>query len=113
VKEDKRKHERYDSLNLISYVVADEDGAEIAQGMGRTLNVSQSGILLETHVALAIDGSISISIGLAEQMVDIKGHVVFCHPGGEGKFETGIEFEKLDDASREILNQYIKAFQTQ
>jgi hypothetical protein len=113
VKEDKRKHERYDSLNLISYVLTDENGAEIAQGMGRTLNVSQSGILLETHVVLALQGSIALSIGLAEQMVDIKGHVVFCHPGEGGKFETGIEFEKLDDASRETLNQYIKAFQTQ
>jgi hypothetical protein len=113
VKEDKRKHERYDSLNLISYVVADEDGAEIAQGMGRTLNVSQSGILLETHVALGLQGSISLSIGLAEQMVVIKGNVVFCHPGEGGKYETGIEFENLGEASRDILNQYIKAFQTQ
>jgi c-di-GMP-binding flagellar brake protein YcgR len=113
VKEDKRKHERYDSLNLLSYVVVNEEEAEIAQGMGRTLNVSQSGILLETHVALALQGSISLSIGLEEQMVAIKGHVVFCHPGEAGKHETGIEFETLDDASREILDQYIQAFQTQ
>lgn len=113
MKEDKRKHERYDALNLISYLVIDEKGAEVAQGMGRTLNVSQSGILLETHVALTLQGSISLNVGLAEQMVAIKGKVVFCHPGEGGKHETGIEFETLDDASREILNQYIEAFQTQ
>ena len=113
MKEDKRKHERYDALNLISYLVTDEEDAEVAQGMGRTLNVSQSGILLETHVALALQGSISLSIGLEEHMVDIKGNVVFCHPGDDGKHETGIEFESLDDASRESLNQYIQAFQTQ
>jgi hypothetical protein len=113
VKEDKRKHERYDSLNLISYLVIEEDGAEVAQGMGRTLNVSQSGIMLETHVALELQGSISLTIGLAEQTVDIKGQVIFCRPGKEGKHETGIEFESLDDTSREILNQYIQAFQTQ
>lgn len=113
MKEDKRKHERYDALNLISYLVIDDEDNEVAQGMGRTLNVSQSGILLETHVALALKGTISLSVGLAEQMVAIKGHVVFCHPGEDGKHETGIEFEALDDISRESLNQYIQAFQTQ
>jgi hypothetical protein len=77
------------------------------------LNVSQSGILLETHVALDLQGAISLTIGLAEQMVAIRGQVVFCHPGDAGKHETGIEFETLDDASRDILNQYIQAFQTQ
>lgn len=113
MKEDKRKHERYDALNLISYLVIDDEGTEVAQGMGRTLNVSQSGILLETHVALALKGSISLNIGLAEQMVAIKGNVVFCHPGDDGKYETGVEFEAFDDISRESLNQYIQAFQTQ
>ncbi|MDJ0784288.1 MAG: PilZ domain-containing protein [Desulfosarcinaceae bacterium] len=113
MKEEKRKHARYDALNLISYLVMDEEGAEIAQGMGRTLNVSQSGILLETHVALDLQGSISLSIGLAEQMVAIKGHVVFCHPGDDGKHETGIEFESLDEAARQSLDQYIQAFQSQ
>ena len=113
MKEDKRKHERYDALNLISYLITDAEGSEVAQGMGRTLNVSQSGILLETHVALDLQGAISLNIGLAEQMVTIKGHVVFCQAGEESKHETGIEFEALDEASRDILNQYILAFQTQ
>jgi c-di-GMP-binding flagellar brake protein YcgR len=113
VKEEKRKHARYDALNLISYLVFDAEGNEVAQGMGRTLNVSQSGILLETHVTLPLQGAISLNIGLAEQMVAIKGRVVFCHPGEDGKHETGIEFESLDEVSRQRLNQYIQAFQTQ
>jgi hypothetical protein len=54
-----------------------------------------------------------LNIGLAEQMVAIKGHVVFCHSGEGDKHETGIEFESLDDVSRDRLNQYIQAFQTQ
>jgi hypothetical protein len=46
--ENKRKHERIQSLNL-SYICLDEDANIIKQGMGRTLNISESGILLETH----------------------------------------------------------------
>ena len=46
--QEKRKHARFSSLNL-SYVCLDENNQIIKQGMGRTLNVSESGILLETH----------------------------------------------------------------
>ena len=46
--ENKRKHERIQSLNL-SYICLDEDNNIVKQGMGRTLNISESGILLETH----------------------------------------------------------------
>ena len=45
----KRKHARYDSLNLLTYVCVDSDGKEWNQGMGRTLNISESGLQLETH----------------------------------------------------------------
>ena len=46
--EDKRKHERIRSLNL-SYICLDEEKNIVKQGMGRTLNLSESGLLLETH----------------------------------------------------------------
>jgi hypothetical protein len=41
--QEKRKHARFNSLNL-SYVCLDENNQVIKQGMGRTLNVSESGI---------------------------------------------------------------------
>ena len=36
----KRKHERFDALNLLSYITIDSDGKEWDQGMGRTLNLN-------------------------------------------------------------------------
>ena len=50
--DDQRKDPRIQSSNLISYVSCDETDQEIMQGMGRTLNVSEGGILLETHVPI-------------------------------------------------------------
>ena len=44
---EKRKHYRVDSLNLLSYTCQDEEGNLVKHGMGRTLNVSESGILLK------------------------------------------------------------------
>ena len=67
-KEEKRKHSRIDSLNLLNYVFSDELGGGLTQGMGRTLNVSESGILLETHSPIDIHSVISLTIGFEEDV---------------------------------------------
>lgn len=106
----KRKHDRIGSLNLLNYVCLDENNEEVVQGMGRTLNVSQGGILLETHVLMDKRHIVSLSIGLENEMVDIKGKVIYYRDGKEGKFESGIQFQGITEKSLKILNRYIIAF---
>jgi c-di-GMP-binding flagellar brake protein YcgR len=106
----KRRHDRIGSLNLLNYVCLDENNEEVNQGMGRTLNVSQGGILLETHISIDKRHIISISIGLEDETVDIEGKVVYHRNSKEGKFESGIEFKGINEKSLKILNQYIIAF---
>lgn len=108
--EQKRKHDRIDSLLLLNYICRDENNEEVNQGMGRTLNVSQGGILLETHVPVDKNHTISLSIGIEEDLVDIQGKVIYNRQGDSGKTETGIEFINVDQASLRVLNQYIDAF---
>ena len=106
----KRKHDRIGSLHLLNYVCLDENNEEVNQGMGRTLNVSQGGILLETHVVLDKNHVISLSIGLEEDLVDIHGTVIYGREGEKGKIESGIEFQNIDEASLQVLDRYIIAF---
>ena len=61
--ENKRKHERIQSLNL-SYICLDEDNNIVKQGMGRSLNISESGILLETHFPIEPNHTIQLTISL-------------------------------------------------
>ena len=84
---DKRQHPRIDSLNLISYVCIDETDTDVIQGMGRTLNVSEGGILLETHIQIDPKHTLSLTIGLEEDLVDIKGEVAHSKPGEDDNFE--------------------------
>lgn len=110
---DKRTHQRTGSLNLISYVCVDENKNEVTQGIGRTLNVSEGGILLETHVAFDQQYTVSLLIGLENDLITIKGKIVSPRPGKKGKFETGIQFFDMDKATLRILKKYIKAFKEQ
>jgi c-di-GMP-binding flagellar brake protein YcgR len=106
----KRKHDRIGSLNLLNYVCLDENSEEVGQGMGRTLNVSKGGILIETHIPIDKRYIVSLSIGLEDEMVDIQGKVAYNRDGKEGKFEAGIEFLNINEKSLKIVNRYIVAF---
>ena len=109
---DKRKHERIDSLNL-SYVCLDENDNLVKQGMGRTLNVSESGILLETHFPIEMNHSVLLTIGLEEDLLDIKGKPVHIRTDGKGAYTVGIEFAELDKVSKRLLKNFIKSFNKQ
>ena len=109
-KEEKRKHTRIDSLNL-SYFCLDENNQIIKQGMGRTLNVSESGILLETHFPIDQKYTITLALGLEEDLVEINGRPVHSRINQDGKHEVGIEFLKTNEKARSILKQFIDAFQ--
>ncbi len=112
VSKDKRKHFRVNSLNL-SYVFVDGNNDEGKQTIGRTLNVSESGILLETHIPVNLNDNLLLTIGLKEDLVNIKGKVVHSAKDEHGKYEVGVKFTAKDDAATEILGKYIKAFKDQ
>jgi c-di-GMP-binding flagellar brake protein YcgR len=110
----RRKHPRIKSLNLLSYVCVDENKDVVEQGMGRTLNVSEGGILLETHAPIDSQHTVSLTIALEDDlMTDINGRVVYSKAGKAGRFECGIEFEEGSEATLRILRKYIKAFEEQ
>jgi PilZ domain len=107
---EKRKHYRYDTLNLLHITVFDGE-VVIHQGMGRTLNVSESGILLETTFALTCGDDVALSIGFEEEIVEIRGRAMRCIVGEQEVYETGVSFSSLDDKTSAVLNDYIEAFE--
>jgi len=104
--ENKRKHERIQSLNL-SYICLDEDQNIVKQGMGRTLNISESGILLETHFPVEPNHTIQLTVSLDENLLDIKGKAVHVKSIDGGKYHIGIQFADLDENATKMLQDYI------
>ena len=103
---EKRKHPRVDALNL-SYICLDEDHQVIKQGMGRTLNVSESGILLETHFPIEATHTVVLSIGFKDCLVDVKGRPAHIRSTGPDVYEIGIEFLDLDETARHAVKDYL------
>ena len=85
----------------------------MAQGMGRTLNISEGGILLETHIPMDLRNAIALDVGLEDDLINIKGTVVFSGAGKDKKYEAGIEFLEMSDSTLDILKKFIIAFSEQ
>ena len=106
---ERRRYIRPESLNLLDYLVVDEQGRQGEYSMARTLNVSKGGILMETHRQLPLGQQVMITLGLEEQLIDVMGRIVYV-VGAAGRFHNGVEFFHLSDGDKRILDTYVTAF---
>ena len=109
MKSEKRKHLRVNALNL-SHVAVDDREETVKQAIGRTLNVSETGILLETHFPIESDQNVELTLGFEEDLVNLKGRVIHLLNGETGKFEMGIQFTNVDEQGSEVIKDFIKRF---
>jgi hypothetical protein len=107
---EKRRFPRYDTENL-SYVCFDEDGNVVYEGMGKTLNVSEVGILLETAFRAAPNHTLALTIAMGDDLFDVHAKAVYTKTVEPEIFHIGVEFLEMDDQSKEVLNRYITFFE--
>ena len=101
-----RQHKRTESLNL-SYFCIDKDDNVLAQGMGRTLNLSETGILLETSVHMEPGQSVDMEIALQNDLIETRGTVAHSSAADKDHYHTGIKFSQISTADMEILKKYL------
>jgi len=105
----RRKFERENSHNLAEYVVLTQQGDPLHRYMGRTFNVSEGGILLETHKPIVQDKDVIVTIALDEEMLELRGRVKHVKQLEGSVFHAGIEFLKVDEREKKVLQWYITA----
>lgn len=103
---EKRKFPRISSINL-SYVCLDKKDKILQQAMGRTLNISEKGFLIETHFPMEREYTLAASIGLKDDTIDIKGKIVHCQSSGDGKYIAGVEITFIDENDRSLWKSFI------
>jgi hypothetical protein len=109
----RRKFERGRSLNLVDYVIIGEDGSHLSRSMGRTRNVSEGGLLLETPRPLDEGQTVLITLGLKEDMAQLEGRIIHREPPAcfpdETRYCAGVKFTGMSKRDREVLKKYIQA----
>lgn len=110
---ERRVNTRVKTVNLISYVSLDENGKPLEQGMGRTLNISQGGLLIETKVPIEAQYILLMAVDINDELVDIKGGVVYSRRSGDKIFHTGVRFIETNDKIRKVVIEMVKTFSKQ
>ncbi len=107
---ERRRNSRPESLNLLDFVVVDEQGRQGEYAMARTLNVSRKGILMETHLPLEKGQRVLITLELKNSLINVMGSIVYTSFTNQ-RHQYGIEFFHVGDADQRLLNAYVDAFQ--
>jgi hypothetical protein len=104
---DRRQCPRFNTNNLISYVCLESNGNEVGQGMGKGINVSSSGILIETHNPIKSQ-DISLMVSCEEdEIIHIKGKVIYCRTEDSVMFRTVIKFLETNERIRFFVKNMI------
>lgn len=108
---EKRRHPRINTANLVGYILFDEHRQKIGRGKGRTLNLSQSGALLETQSPLQGAFVLLVTIDLDGKKIKVKGRVVNTRTAAQPNcYLTGIEFVGSRTEQLDAIVAFVKAY---
>jgi hypothetical protein len=109
---EKRRNPRIDTSNIVAYILYDDKRNKIGHGKGRTINLSQTGTLLQTENKL--DGAfiILVAIDLDGNKIKVDGKVISSRICKETGYNlTSIEFVGPKDKQLKIIVAFVKAYQ--
>jgi hypothetical protein len=107
----KRKHARIQTLNIVSFILFDQFKKKLGNGKGHTVNLSQSGALLETKSPLRGSYIVLMMLDLEGRQVHLKGKIAHSRETGiSGRYLTGIEFVGTSEETTKAIVAFVKAF---
>ena len=107
---DRRKDLRVNTINLISHVTIDESGRWIFQGMSRALNISRTGILLESSRPIKSGRLSMMTVDMSNNLMEIKGELIYCFKSDTAIYHCGIKFIDTDEKASKFFTQMIKVY---
>ena len=89
---DLRQSPRMDAGNLICFACLDPEGSVLSQSMGKAVDISQTGLLLESALSVESDLVSLVSTDRSNRLLEIKGRVVYSRRSRSGNYLTGIQY---------------------
>lgn len=108
--DEKRKYQRVQTDNLVSYTCIDDNNVESDQGVGKAIDISQGGLLLESHSAIETEKILLTTVNEKNELMEIKASVAYCREKKPGVFHTGVQFQEESDKIRQIVVGMIKIY---
>jgi hypothetical protein len=105
-----RAHTRVETSNLISFQCLDAASKPVHQGMGKALDVSTGGLMLESSDPIETDHVSLLSTDLDNSLIEMAGKVAYSRQSQTGSYKTGIRFMGSSSENIRFAASLIKSF---
>jgi hypothetical protein len=89
-----RQSTRVHKLFLTSYINRDDKEQKTPVSVGRTLNISMTGVGMEVFQEVQAGSTMDLEFDLQGSLLTVQGRVVHVRPEGEGSYIIGVEFDE-------------------
>ena len=104
----KPRHKRLETLNLVSLSHKDPDGRVDLEIVGRTLDLSEGGILLEcSHTVPSGHREVDVILGIREHVIRVTGEIVHMRDLDDDNIGIGIAFKDLSADDARIITDFL------
>jgi len=107
-KPDRREFERVSTRNLVSLEQLNVWGDVAKTVIGRTLDLTVKGTKLEINEPVQFLSDIKFEMVLKENVLKVKGRVVYLSEIEENKFHCGVHFQELSKTNRALIADFLK-----
>ena len=103
---ERRRYPRVESVNLVSMGKIHED---TPVGVGRTLEISAGGALLEMAAPYPRHTVFQLDLALGNELLPVKAEIRHIHAEDDGSYKVGVHFLQLEPAARQRLESHLEA----
>ncbi len=102
-----RQSPRVERILMTGIELFEETGELAESSIGRTLNISEGGILLEVVTPFPFMAKVSLNLALYNNNIKINGQIVHLRKNADDRIEMGVTFTKIADKDKEILKMFL------
>jgi hypothetical protein len=107
---ERRKFPRTKTRNLIAHVSVDHNGKMISQGLGKAIDISKGGMLLETPYPIEAGLLSLMAVDKDNSLFEIKADLVYCKKVAPGMFQAGIKFIGTELQALNFIKRVIQEY---
>ena len=107
---DRRKHQRVKTQNLISHFSVGETDKFVSEGVGKALNISRGGMLLETPYPIESDQLSLMAVDMEDNAFEINGRLIYSKKSSDRMYLSGIAFVGSDEQVATFVTKLIKEY---
>jgi len=89
------------------YTRYDKHGTPCEQRISRLMNLSLTGVMLQSSAPVASGEILDITMALGDDLITFKGKVIHVTPAGDQGFDIGVSIEAIEDQQRIALIRFV------